>query len=330
VPGDATAVRLEQAVFAPLASLEDFHQAALQLAVPGRLQPGPPGIDLEPGLRVGRLCQIDLQSRASGDIVVGERTWVHRTARLAGPCVIGSDCYIDRGVQIHNSVVMPDSYIGEGLQVDNAIIAGSTLIRVDRGIQIRVSEPKLLSSNGSGITGLIRQWPERVIGAALLILSLPLWPLALLAATFASPRAVLTSRQILSNRCQTGSAETPHSVANAWQFATRIPLLRHLPMLWLVVSGDLQLFGARPLPAGHANRPTASTGHRDAAVAAGLLGPAALYLAADAPEEEIRLCELEFAANTRRSALLTRLGTAARLLFSPRTWWPAQTMTGAA
>ena len=327
---DATSVHLRDARFAPLDSLAGFHRAALQLAASEIDRPGAPGMAITPELRVGPLSQIDPGSRVSGQIAIGGHTWVHETARLSGPCVVGDDCYIDRGVQISNSVVMPGSYIGEHLQVENAIVAGNHLIRVDLDAVIAIEEPQLLSANGSAIDDRLRQWPDRVIGATLLILSLPLWPLALLAATLATPHAPLTRRQILSNRCQDSGTQGKCEVINAWRFATPVPLLRHLPMLWLVVHGDLRLFGARPSPVAPTPVPGAAGRRRAASNTAGLLGPAALYLSPDAPDEEVRLCELEFVADARFSTLLVRMLGAARLLFSARAWLPAQSPLGSA
>jgi NDP-sugar pyrophosphorylase family protein len=325
-----SSVQLGHALFAALDSLADFHRAALRLAGPDMGYPDQPGVDIVSGLRVGRLSRINPTSRVSGHITVGEQTWVNETARLSGPCVVGSDCYIDRGVQISNSVVMPGSYIGENLQVENAIVINNYLIRVDLDTVIDIDEPQLLSANGSDIADRLRQWPDRVIGATLLILSLPLWPLALLVATLATPRAPLTRRPVLSNRCQARGTQSECSVVSAWQFATRVPLLRHLPMLSLVARGDLRLFGARPSHAGPTTVPGATGERRAAKHSAGLLGPAVLYLSPDAPDEEIRLCELEFVANTRFSSLLSRMISATRLLFSTRAWWPAQKTLGGA
>jgi hypothetical protein len=328
-PGAGQArVDLAGALHAPLDSLADLHRAALALAVARDGWPAPRGVEAAPGLRVGRLSQVDPRSRASGPVTVGAQSWVHRTARLAGPCVVGRDCYIDRGVQIRNSVVMPGSYVGEQLQVENAIVAGPHLIRVDLGICLAVDESKLLSSNGGDIAERLRQWPERALGAALLALSLPLWPLALLAALLTAPQAPLVRRRVLGNRRPSTGGDAPRRTVDAWQFATPVPVLRTLPLLWLVLRGDLLLFGARPRAAGSA--PGLPRQDRPAAVATGLLGPALLYLPPDAPEEEVRLSELEFGADVRLPALLRRLGHALRLLFSARAWWPAQKPAGGA
>ena len=329
----ATRVHLQHALFDPLTEIGDLHRAVLALAAPygtGDPDTGPPGIDLEPGLRIDRLAEIDPRSRESGDILVGARSWVHPRARLSGPCVIGSDCYIDRDARLHNSVVLAGTYVGEGLEIENAIVAGTTLIRVDLGIEIPVGEPKLLGSNGDVISDRIRQWPEQLIGIAMLALSLPLWPLAVAASALSSPRALLRRRLITVNGLDPNTGRPVNRAVAAWQFATRIPVLRDLPMLGLVARGDLRLFGARPQPV-VSHRPAVPHGRRrQPATAAGLLGPAQLYLGADAPPEEVDLWERTFTADLRLSVLASRLAAAVRLLFSRRAWCPAPPSDGAA
>ncbi|MFT5173797.1 MAG: NDP-sugar pyrophosphorylase family protein [Gammaproteobacteria bacterium] len=324
---------LKHALFAPLDSLACFHKSALQMAGSGDKHLPAPGVEHAPGLRAGRLSQIHPQNQTSGGhIAIGEQAWVHGTARLMGLCVIGSDCYIDRGVQIHNTVVMPGTYIGENLQIENAIIDGNRLIRIDLGIEIEIDEPKLLSDNGGDIAEWLQHWCERSIGATVLILSLPLWPLGLFAAILASPHTPIKRRPIQINRSRHRhrASETQPSVVKAWQFATRIPVLSKLPMLWLVARGDLRLFGARPPCAGALRRPGISDKRHVLHDAFGLLGPAALYLPLDAPEEEIHLCELEFVADARFSTRLLRLLGAARALFNRRAWWLTEKSLGGA
>ena len=324
-------VFLQRALFDPLTEIGGLHRAVLAMAAPdggGDPDIGPPGIDLEPGLRVDRLAEVDRGSRESGDILVGARSWVHPRARLTGPCVIGSDCYIDRDARLRNSVILPGTYVGEGLEVDNAIVAGTTLIRVDLGIEIPVGEPKLLGSNGNVIGEHIRQWPERLIGIAMLAMSLPLWPLAVAASALAAPRALLTRRLITVKGLDLKTGQPVDRAVGAWQFTTRIPVLRHLPMLGLVARGDLRLFGARPLPVA-SHRPALPPGQRrHPATASGLLGPSQLYLSADASQEELDLWERTFTADVRLSALASRLAAAVRLLFSRRAWRPTTLSDG--
>ncbi len=137
-------VPLEHALFAPLDSPRDFHHTALQLAGPHK-DTHLPTASLS-GRACGRAAEPDRPAKPHrGQVAVGAQTWVHKTARISGPCIIGDDCYIGHGVQMRNSVVMPGSYIGDNLQVDNAIVMDNHLIRVDLDTTISIDEPKLLA-----------------------------------------------------------------------------------------------------------------------------------------------------------------------------------------
>jgi hypothetical protein len=98
------------------------------------------------------------------------------------------------------------------------------------------------------------------------------------------------------------------------------PLLRNLPLLWLVIRGHLRLFGSEPLTPARAFISPPRWDYRRESGTAGLLGPALLELPDDAPEEEIRLNEMVFLKQTGPVALARRSVQALRLLFSNRAW----------
>jgi hypothetical protein len=317
-----SAIELQTDVFSPLVSLNDFHSVSLDIVRNPPMNLVQPGHYLKAGLRVERLSQIHPVSHMTGNVVVGENTSVHPSARLTGPSIIGHNCYLDRGVEISNSVVMSGTYVGENLHVENAIVAGSTLIRVDRGTRISIPDPMLLSDMEGEISSMIRQLPECMVATVLLLLSAPLLPFALLLSLFSSPTRPLIRRPLVSNHYITDVDGKHRRVVTGLVFATRVPLLRSLPMLWLVIKGDLRLFGSTPLSPQRMNTLNASWDLYGKSASSGLLGPAQLLLSEQAPEEEIRLTEIDFVAKTGCCILLARLIRAASLLFSTRAWWP--------
>ncbi|MGB5442981.1 MAG: NDP-sugar synthase [Gammaproteobacteria bacterium] len=316
------AVELQTGVFSALVSLNDFYSVSLEIVRNPPKNLDQPGRYLKAGLKVERLSQIHPVSHTTGNVLVGENTSVHPSTRLSGPSIIGHNCYLDRGVEISNSVVMPGTYVGENLHVENAIVAGSTLIRIDRGTLVPIPDPMLLSDMEGELSSMVRQWPECMVAAVLLLLSTPLIPLALLLSLFSSPTRPLSRQQFVSNRYATDIDGKHRRVVTGLVFATRVPLLRSLPLLWLVIKGDLRLFGSTPLSPQRMNTLNASWDLRGKSPSSGLLGPAQLLLSEQAPEEEIRLTEIDFVANSGCYTLLARLVRAASLLFSTRTWRP--------
>jgi mannose-1-phosphate guanylyltransferase/phosphomannomutase len=176
-------VDLSSVMVNPIASLADYHRANLDLVakrIPG-VTPG--GRELALGLTAGRRAIASPKSLKQGQAYVGENSRVSPEAELLGEVVICRDVVVDRAATISDSVILPYSYIGELVEVTNAIIAHDILIRVDTGAVIKIADAFLLGRIGddSGAPPGPRLW-HRLVGGLLLLLSLPLWPLALIAA----------------------------------------------------------------------------------------------------------------------------------------------------
>ncbi len=307
-----------------LNGLREYHATSMQLLEEARPDPALRECADDRTLRIGRHAQVDPRNHESGTVLVEEGTLVRKTARLEGPCVIGRHCLIDDQVKIRSSLVLPYTCVGRGLLVENAIVAGDLLIRVDRPSSVRIGDRHVLSPVAQEMSAFLAQLPESLVACVLLLLSAPLWPVALAASVLQSPGKPGQCRLVLSNRPPAFESFGGPGLARAWFWASDAPLLRHLPLLWLVIKGDLRLFGT-------SFEPTSSSGAdlfgesqcSTAGATAGLLGPACLYLPAEAPEEEIRLNEIEFVNRRGCLTLCGRLLSATKLLFSGRAWRPA-------
>jgi hypothetical protein len=173
-----------------LESLQDYHRACLDL-VSGRIQGVQPnGQELALGLIAGLQARVSPRSLKQGRAYVGRRSRVHPTAELLGDVMIAQEVVIDRAAVLSDCVILPHSYVGEMIEVNDAIVAGDTLMRVDSGVVLTLSDAFLLGRLGARSAGsgpspggaLV----DRLAGVLLLVLSLPLWPIALLAAALQS------------------------------------------------------------------------------------------------------------------------------------------------
>lgn len=317
-------VEYDKGLFSYLESLAAFHGASLNMLNQDDATFNLPGRNISEQIAVGRLTQIEPSSCDGGTVLIGDYAHVDASAQLHGALVIGHRCFIDRNAKLRNTVVLPGTYVGEGLEVDNAIVLGHHLIRVDRDTHVPVADPLLLADVDREMRSMINALPERLLGGLLLLVSLPLWPLALLAALWQSPGQLVSRRSVISNRIDGRFSTFLPNAVTGWQFSTSVPVLRGLPMLWLVIKGDLRLFGSEPVAPGHSPSPAPRWDIRRERCAAGLLGPAQLALPPDAPEEEIRMNEAVF---LRQGGLITlglRLCKATLLLFSSRAWCAAK------
>jgi mannose-1-phosphate guanylyltransferase/phosphomannomutase len=310
-------------VAADLACLEDlraYHRANLDLLA-GRFK----GLEVSGrsvalGLSAGRKSMVSPKSLKQGVAYVGANSRVHPDAELLGEVVIGDNVVVDRGATIRDSVILPQTYVGELVEVGNAIVSGDHLIRVDSGAVLKISEAFLLGNLGAR-QGRARmsQW-DRITGLLLLLLSLPLWPIAVAAAALSHDGKLLTSRELVGNR----ASPTGHGASSngfmARQWNTKIPILRNLPRLLAVVQGDLRLVGVSPLKHEESMARTEDWQMVRDQAPVGLLGPTQLNLTEDAPLEERLLSDAFYAQEQSWTKDMRYLLSGLRTLFSGESW----------
>ena len=314
---------LAAVTFNLLNDLPAYHRANRDL-VAGRL-PGMtvPGRLLALGLRVGPRARVVPRSLKQGVAYVGANSRVHPEAELLGEVVIGDEVVVDRGATIRDSVILSRTYVGELIEVANAIVVSNLLIRVDTGAVLRISDTLLIADLAAGgMGGGAARWFDRLLGLLLLVLSLPLWPLAaLLAYREARGRPLLGSRAYLGNRPVSpgldGREPCPLELRH-WRIS--VPVLSKLPWLIAVIRGDLRLVGVSPLT------PEESDARREDwqfvrdQAPVGLFGPTQLDLPAQAPIEERLLSDAFYAGQRTWLSDMGFLWQGLRRLFSIEVW----------
>ena len=303
-----------------LEDLAAFHRANLDL-VAGRFSGlGVSGRTVALGLHAGRRAKVSPKSLKKGVAYVGANSRVHPEAELLGEVVIGADVVVDRGATIRDSVIFPYTYVGELVEVGNGIVAGDHLIRVDTGAMLKISEAFLLGNLGASEGPARVSLVDRLAGLLLLILSLPLWPIAAAAAAVSGKGTLMAGRELIGNRAR-ASARTAAGrgfIARYWN--TSIPALRNLPGLLAVIRGDLRLVGVAPLtPEQSAGRTEDWQMVRDQAPV-GLVGPTQLELTEQAPLEERLLSDAFYAREQSWSKDLGYLLNGLKMLFSEESW----------
>jgi NDP-sugar pyrophosphorylase family protein len=315
-----------------LDSLYDFHAASIEIA-DGRMKDiSLPGRVAGPGLVAARLSQVDASSVASGSLFVGSGAKVDSSVQTSGTVVIGDRALVDEGALIKDTVILPDSYVGKNLELKHAIVAGNKLIRVDREMVVEVKDDagnKLIQIETETVAEIsddfllasliksrrppsVQSGADRLLAALLLVMSLPLWPVAALIALVSNPRSPIVSSRLLSNRSNGKQLRS----FNALRWNTAVPILRGLPLLFAVVAGHLRLVGVRPCA-------TERSYSNSRGTPAGLLGPALTDVSNDAPEEEIWLSESMFTRSDVPLKRINYLFKSMAALGSRRSWSPA-------
>lgn len=230
--------------FANLDSLKRYHQVNLdvltykfpQLVLPCMTSQN------NPKLCVGRCSQFPTQNSIG---LVAHNCSVHPSVTLENT-ILNPYVIVDEGVVLKNTIVLSDTYIGKYLQIENAIIWGTASIDISSGtVSYNIKQLRDLSQPyfHEYLEGLF----HRSVALFLLVLSAPLWLLALLFSLFANPTRPIRHVSLLDQHSlkeclgQVSAAEF-----SSWEWATSIPLLRYLPRLLAVITGKLRLVGIAP------------------------------------------------------------------------------------
>ena len=314
-------VNLEDARWSALDTLAAYHRSNLDVAAghyPGLKLAG---WDRGNGMTVGRGSNISSQSLAGEHAFIGNRSRVRASARLAGSCVISDNCFIDSQASITDSVILPGTYVGENIDINNAIVSGNQVIRVDSGASYRVADHFLLTQMQRQNSSLAAQFATRTAGILLLLLSLPLWPVAAIGALLNAPAAPLRPLRLRSNKYRVDERqELLRREFSSAEWAVSAPVLRRLPLLLAVISGHIKLVGARAQPLTSSSSASDPWERLAADTEVGLLGPVQLELSNDAPSEENMLNEIYYARYRSLLSDVSYLLKGARAMFSGRAW----------
>lgn len=263
----------------------DFHAASLA-ALSGTLGPLKlRGKQAAVGLKQGYMTRFHPRCVQSGHVFVGNHCRVHPTCKFTGPVVINHGASIDRMTCVENSVILDNSIIGEHLSVTNAIVSGSTIIRVDTGAVIDLSDKFLLSERGDSFFSEYGRAPlNRLVGLLITTLTLPVLMLAIAGQFLRASGPVFQRCTFVGNKVDTATSE--RSVFTTYVINDPDSPFRRLPMLLSVIAGEINLFGVSPLTAEESANCVDGWQKVSDEALVGLIGPTQLYVGMDAPLDE--------------------------------------------
>lgn len=296
--------------FACLNSLTSYHQVNLDVLKYRFPQLVLPCMTLKdnPKLCIGRCSQVPINNSIG---LVAHNCSVH-TSVILDNAILSPYVIVDAGTVLKNTIVLSDTYIGKERTIENAIVWGTALIDVNSGTvsyeteQLRdLSKPHLYEH----LEGVL----HRSVALVLLVLSFPLWLMALLLALRAHPTQPIRTVTLLNQRTiqeclgQVGAAEF-----NSWEWATSIPILRYLPRLLAVITGKLRLIGI----ASEVETATHVLPHLHRCPPLGMLSPR--YLTE--PSEQTHDIDIQYAKHRSFLKDMYYLGRALGMCFTRHAW----------
>lgn len=307
-----------------IASLTQYHRANIDAAA-GRF-PGliVPGREVASGVRLGRQSRLPEKSIKGSSIFVGSRCRIDRTAELMDDVVVNDDVIIDRHSTLRSAVILPHTYVGELVDVSDSIVSSNYLISASSGSVTRVVDSFLLSGlNRTDYTRGLGSVTHRMLGLMTLILSIPLWPLMLIASLISRPALPFRRLLLVGNKQDREGGAERRKTFVTFEGATSVAPLKWLPLLFAVVSGNLRMVGGEALSPEREAALEASWERLRGEAPVGLIGPVRLSIGADAPDDEKRVAEGYYARTRSGWGDIVLLGMAVRALFKPGSWIPA-------
>jgi mannose-1-phosphate guanylyltransferase / phosphomannomutase len=116
-----------------LPNLIAYHSLAVAAARGAAAGLNPGGWLEEDGLRAGVGAQVRTRRAVGRPVEVGAHALVDDNVSLGDDTIIGQGCYIARGAQLENVIVLPNASIRPGIRLKNMVVGGDWQFCVDSG-----------------------------------------------------------------------------------------------------------------------------------------------------------------------------------------------------
>jgi mannose-1-phosphate guanylyltransferase len=116
------------------------------------------------GTRFDGECFVHSSARIEGPAIIGERCSIDRDCIVQGPVVLGARCHVEEGAVIEGAILWQDSKIGKGATLRNCLVAA----RCSVGEESEILDGCVLGDdvrigNGSKLSNGIKIWPGKTV-----------------------------------------------------------------------------------------------------------------------------------------------------------------------
>jgi len=129
--------------FNSLSGPADFRQLVID-ALLGECSIRPVGLEVEPGIWLGKGALVDASCLLEAPVYIGANTSLGPACRVLGMTSIEKACDADAGTTVEQSCVLEGTYLGMGLHVRNALAGNGRLFHLERDIEIEIQDSRLV------------------------------------------------------------------------------------------------------------------------------------------------------------------------------------------
>jgi mannose-1-phosphate guanylyltransferase len=116
------------------------------------------------GIRFEGESFVHSSAQIEGPAVIGEACFIDRNSIVKGPAILGARCRVEEGAVIEGAILWQDCQIGKGAKLRNCLIASRC--RIGEGSEIPdgcVLGDDVLIGKGSKLSNGIKIWPGKII-----------------------------------------------------------------------------------------------------------------------------------------------------------------------
>jgi hypothetical protein len=124
----------------------DLHRL-MQDGLGGRCRLRPMGVEVRPSVWCADDVELDPTVAVNGAVFIGAGSRLATGCSITGPSSIESQCQIDCGTVIDNSLVLQGTYVGMALDVRRSVVSRETIFNLDRNVEVSVSDARLIGRN---------------------------------------------------------------------------------------------------------------------------------------------------------------------------------------
>jgi hypothetical protein len=212
----------------------------------------PPGFEAGEGILTGLGAQIRPSARIEGPCRIGTYSMVGNRVQVGPRVSIGSSCIIDEASQVTDSVIFDHTFVGSHSELNNALVDGRMVYRVDHGIATWIDDPLILGSTHAETQA--DSLDHRLLAALLLLLLSP-FLLLRLAGLLLRGRSPWETDEVVVPAGRDLSGAPAFLRKSLRSLNVRHTLWRKVPWLWSVIRGDMPLFGVTPRDQEHPDIP---------------------------------------------------------------------------
>jgi NDP-sugar pyrophosphorylase family protein len=110
------------------------------------------------GIWTGRNNRIHPSASLTAPVLIGSNTWIDRGVELGPEVVVGSNVMIRSQTQVRHSTILDNTYLGQMLYIENKAVQYDLMVDAQSGEHIRLADPLLAGQSlPSEFGGTIRR-----------------------------------------------------------------------------------------------------------------------------------------------------------------------------